>query len=342
VVSHFSPAQTFQAFELNAVANNMDDKDVLEKLLEVLNRIDGRLKSIESSVSTSNATASAQVEDVAALLPAPSDRAVPAESANLIEEKHDLVRAGPVVDVLGRHNAFMGVSQNGKGIERPSQLDSLIESDATKSINSDQGISSRSPISETTPRLEQDEELSSRAEAAELSEEIDNIGSQGPTNQNTHGVNDYYLNMPAIYWREVAVHWNAVSYMLPETEALWTKLFGGIWSIPPDNRVDLTFQKHVLLSLPANRAEDIHRRVGEWLKSFLGRQSHFTVIDIGDNGYYATYRPLNSGTSRRKMERFKKGIVFASPPSSKIHAETHGKLDLSVRDEGRPTWNRIM
>jgi hypothetical protein len=78
VASHFSPAQTFQAFELNAVANNMDDKDVLEKLLEVLNRIDGRLKSIESSVSTSNATASAQVEDVAALLPAPSDRAVPA------------------------------------------------------------------------------------------------------------------------------------------------------------------------------------------------------------------------------------------------------------------------
>jgi hypothetical protein len=83
-------------------------KDVLEKLLEVLNRIDGRLKSIESSVSTGNAAAPAQVEDVAALLPAPSDRAVPAESsADLIEEGGESVRAGPVVDVLIRHNAFI-------------------------------------------------------------------------------------------------------------------------------------------------------------------------------------------------------------------------------------------
>jgi hypothetical protein len=55
--SHFSPAETFQAFVLNVVANNVDDKDILEKLLEVLNRIDRRLKSIESSVSTSNANA---------------------------------------------------------------------------------------------------------------------------------------------------------------------------------------------------------------------------------------------------------------------------------------------
>jgi hypothetical protein len=95
----------------------MDDKDVLKKLLEVLNRIDGRLKSIESSVSTSNDGAPAQVEDVAALLLAPSDRAAPAELADLIEEERELVRAGPV---LVRHNAFMGASQKGKEIERPS------------------------------------------------------------------------------------------------------------------------------------------------------------------------------------------------------------------------------
>lgn len=99
MASQFSPAQTIQAFELNAVANNMDDKDVLEKLLEVLNRIDGRLKSIECSVSTDNAAAPAQVEGVAALLPAPSGLAVPAESADLIEKGRELVGAGLVVDV---------------------------------------------------------------------------------------------------------------------------------------------------------------------------------------------------------------------------------------------------
>jgi hypothetical protein len=137
----------------------MDDKDVLEKLLEVLNRIDGRLESIESSVSTGNAAAPAQVEDVAALLPAPSDRAVPAESsADLIEERRESVRAGPVVDVLIHTTLSFGTSQKGKEIERPSQLDWLIEPDATESINNDQNISSGSLISETTPQLEQHED----------------------------------------------------------------------------------------------------------------------------------------------------------------------------------------
>jgi hypothetical protein len=51
-----------------------------------------------------------------------------------------------------------GASQKGKEIERPSQLDSLIEPDATESINNDQNISSGSLISETTPQLEQHED----------------------------------------------------------------------------------------------------------------------------------------------------------------------------------------
>jgi len=340
--SHFSPAETFQAFELNAVANNMDDKDVLEKLLEVLNRIDGRLKSIESSVSTRNAAAPAQVEDVAALLPTPSDRTVLAESADLIEEGCELVREGPVVDVLVRHNAFIGASQKGKEIERPSQLNSLIELDAKKSINNDQNISSGSLISQIAPQLEQHEEFSSRVEASELSEEIEDTGAQGPPNKNIDGLNDYYLKMPAFFWEYLGVdRMGSPCCTLPETEVFWTELFGGLWSIPPDNRVDLTFQKHVLVSLPSHRAENITRCVGEWLKSFLGRQSRFIVIDIGDNNHcYPFYSPLDSVTSRENIERLTIGrIVFATPPPS----DSHAKLEMSAsRDERLSTWNRIM
>jgi len=171
--------------------------------------------------------AGVQVEDVAAILPVPSDRAAHAEFADLIEEERELVRAGPVVDVLVRHNTSMGASQKGKEIERPSQLDSLIEPDATKSISNDQNVSIGSPTAEIMPQLGQYEGLSSRVEAAELSEEIDNIEAQGAADQDTDGLNDYYLNMPATYWKRVAVHWSGtVRYIPPETEALWTKLFG--------------------------------------------------------------------------------------------------------------------
>ena len=71
------------------------------------------------------------------------------------------------------------------------------------------------------------------------------------------------LNMPAIFWKQFAVDGiGNPRRSPPEAEALWTELFGGLWPMPPDNRVYFTFQKHVLLSLPPNQAEDIARSVG--------------------------------------------------------------------------------
>jgi hypothetical protein len=46
----------------------MDDKAVLERLLEVLNRIDERLKSIETSVANTKARSLVHVEDVESAL----------------------------------------------------------------------------------------------------------------------------------------------------------------------------------------------------------------------------------------------------------------------------------
>jgi hypothetical protein len=55
------------------------------------------------------------------------------------------------------------------------------------------------PIAETMAQLEQHGELLSRVKVAKLSEVIDNIGAQSPPNKNIDGLNNYYLNMPAIY-----------------------------------------------------------------------------------------------------------------------------------------------
>lgn len=70
-------------------------KDVLGGLLEVLDRINGRLKSIESSIVTTQAAAPEQVEDVTALHRAGHGHPVLAGSADLLEGKHDLDETEP-------------------------------------------------------------------------------------------------------------------------------------------------------------------------------------------------------------------------------------------------------
>jgi hypothetical protein len=55
----------------------------------------------------------------------------------------------------------------------------------------------------------------------------------------------------------------------------------------PDNRVDLAFQKHVLLSIPPGEAEIIARSLGQWLKLWLrdspmSAESYFSVTDLGN------------------------------------------------------------
>jgi hypothetical protein len=107
----------------------MDDKDVLERLLEVLNRIDGRLKSIESSVATTKAAAPEQVEDGTALPRAENDPRVLAESADTVRCERDLERVVPTVEEDPvAHNAS---SQKGKGIERPTQPEPVLKPSCT-------------------------------------------------------------------------------------------------------------------------------------------------------------------------------------------------------------------
>ena len=54
----------------------------------------------------------------------------------------------------------------------------------------------------------------------------------------------------------------------PEGDALWTQyLHCRLWSMPPDNRIDLSFQKHVLKSIPVEHAENTVKSLKQWLDS---------------------------------------------------------------------------
>lgn len=77
----------------------------------------------------------------------------------------------------------------------------------------------------------------------------------------------------------------------PEMEALWAELFGIFWAIPPDNRVDLAFQKHVLLSLPHEKEEAIARSIGQCFsdRSWWDNLS-FSITDFGNEGVRVTYQ----------------------------------------------------
>ena len=98
LISRFACPPPLSRFCANTDANDMDDKDVLERLLEVLNRIDGRLKSIESSVATTKAAAPEEVEEGIALPRGENDQQVLPESADIVDDERDLGRVAPAVE----------------------------------------------------------------------------------------------------------------------------------------------------------------------------------------------------------------------------------------------------
>jgi len=345
----------------------MDDKDVLERLLEVLNRIDGRLKSIESSVATTKAAAPDQVEEGTALPRGENDQQVLPESADIVEDERDLGSVAPAVEEVSvAHNAS---SQKGKGIERPTRPETVLKPSSTEPSKNVQtldisptapfdpqvephGESSSSiraqiispiaPTTDTSPQSEQHGEGSEIASDIGIAERTGGIHPQYQTGRGNDGLNDYYLKMPALDWVDHAKDESGQPRnSTPEMEALWTELFGSFWAIPPDNRVDLAFQKHVLLSLPHEREEAITRSIGQWLSDGKwGDNLAFSITDFGDESWSITYQWPDMHTPHEKIEYLTiLGIVMATPTFDISHTEG---VKSVLRDECGASWNRVM
>jgi hypothetical protein len=331
----------------------MDDKDVLERLLEVLNRIDGRLKSIESSVATTKA----------ALPRGENGPQVLAESADIVKDERDLERvASAVEEDPVAHNAS---SQKGKGIERPTQPETVLKPSSSTEPSKNVQTLDISPTAPPDPQVEplgessssiQTQIISPTAPTTDTSPQSEQHGGgsstasdigihpQDQTGRGNNGLNDYYFKMPAQDWVDLAKDESGQPRnSTPEMEALWAELFGNFWAIPPDNRVDLAFQKHVLLSLPLEKEEAITRSIGQWFNDRdWGDYSSFSIIDIGTKGGSITYRWPQMHTQHEDIDfhtRF--GIVFATPTLDTNESHTKGAKWV-LRDECGASWNRVM
>jgi len=191
-------------------------------------------------------------------------------------------------------------------------------------------ISPTAPTTDTSPQSEQ------HGEGASIVSYI-GIHPQDQTGRGNDGLNDYYFKMPAQDWVDLAKDESGQPRnSTPEMEALWAELFGIFWAIPPDNRVDLAFQKHVLLSLPHGKEEAITRSIGQWFSDKnWGDNLSFSITDIGTEGESIIYRRPHMHTQHEDIDyhtRF--GIVFATPTLDTNEFHSPGECGAS--------WNRVM
>jgi hypothetical protein len=286
-----------------------------------------------------------------------------AESADAVKDERDLGSVAPgVEEVSVAHNAS---SQKGKGIEGPTQPETVLKPSSTEpsknvqtldipptapisdpevephgessSSIQTQIISPTAPTTDTSPQSEQHGGGSSTASDI-------GIHPQDQTGRGNNGLNDYYFKMPAQDWVDLAKDESGQPRnSTPEMEALWAELFGNFWAIPPDNRVDLAFQKHVLLSLPHENEEAITRSIGQWFSDRdWGDNFSFSIIDIGTEGGSITYRWPHIHTQHEDINfhtRF--GFVFATPTLDTNESHTEG-VEWVLRDESGASWNRVM
>jgi hypothetical protein len=72
----------------------------------------------------------------------------------------------------------------------------------------------------------------------------------------------------AKYEESSYAHWEGIGLKGPEGDALWGQYLPcRVWSMPPDDRIDLSFLKHVLKSIPVEHVENTVKSLKQWLDS---------------------------------------------------------------------------
>jgi hypothetical protein len=206
-----------------------------------------------------------------------------------------------------------------------------------ESSSSIQIISPAAPTTDTSPQSEQHGEGSSIASGIGITKRTGGIHPQDQTGRANDGLNDYYFKMPARDWVDLAKNESGQPRnSTPEVEALWTELFGIFWTIPPDNRVDLAFQKHVPLSLPHEKEEAITRSIGQWFSDRNWWDNlFFSVTDFGNEGTKIIYQWPDIHTRQAVIDYHARlGMLIATPTFDTNESHTEG-VKLLLRDEYR-------
>ena len=129
---------------------------------------------------------------------------------------------------------------------------------------------------------------------------------------------DQYLQFPATRWNEAAFGpWGLLRDQDKEAwenETLWNEFLGRFWMVSADNRIDLSFQKHVLRCIPPDIARDILAISRRWLQSMdrnspghisaaslYIHEAELSIHDYGQGGKSLHYVPSAGYTTCKSL-----------------------------------------
>lgn len=141
-------------------------------------------------------------------------------------------------------------------------------------------------------------------------------------------------------------------YHGPEAEALWTQYVGQWWSLPPDNRIDLSFQRHILETELQSEVTTRLKNLITWYGN-IGKQSGFRVQDYDRNGQALEYEQHTSGYYERPIWNILQNSLNGSKSQRRLpkfdfasNVEEHEEGSLTNRElepfEETAAWRRLM
>ncbi|RDL38394.1 uncharacterized protein BP5553_02734 [Venustampulla echinocandica] len=277
----------------------MSDQAVMEKLLQVLSRIEGRLAQIELNTSTVSSPPLLSTEKSA--------------------------HQQPGVETL-------------PGLATSPLKPKLQTNDAQYDINQDQN----------TAQHERKDEDS-----------IVSIPAQGVTSSIEDGAkvkrmkgNEAYFNAIPHEFQDFSIECHLKKgYYGKEAEALWTNYVGPWWSFPPDNRIDLSFQSHILDIASQEEITTRLEGIAAWLTNIGRKYQGFNVRDYDRNGkaceydqntfalypqHFQTYLKDAGSQVPSRLARFDFASNIEEPEASSSAIDNFGML------RGPAAWRRLI
>jgi hypothetical protein len=206
---------------------------LLTEILAVLKKIDGQMQIQDSRIASLEKTAD------------PERRL-----GGMLNESHSFITKGRVQDLYAPEASHR---------DQPHTLASTSEDHESRarqtvreSLSSEGNSNDTEAMANTRGRMQSLDSAFSFARVRTfdtippLTEKLDQGGTSSDTKKEN---NDHYTKYPPpprwISTRELGTH-HGIGYGLPEAGALWDKFVGDSWKIPPDGRVELSFQQHLL------------------------------------------------------------------------------------------------